>query len=65
MKGGRNNTLAARSFLILVLTSRTEVEHREWSAAMPNVEFLEKPISPRKLLGRLKAYYADAPVPPE
>ncbi len=47
-----------RQFLIFILTSRTEIEHREWSAALPNVQFLEKPVSTRKLLSRLKEYFA-------
>ena len=32
-----------RQFLIFVLTSRTEVEHREWSRNIDNLLFLEKP----------------------
>ena len=46
-----------RQFLIFILTSRTEIEHREWSAALPNVKFLEKPVSTRKLLNQLKEYF--------
>jgi CheY-like chemotaxis protein len=45
-----------RTFPILVMTSRVEREHRQWAAALPDVEFLEKPLSPRKvvdILGRL------------
>lgn len=47
-----------RRFLIFILTSRTEIEHREWSATLPNVQFLEKPVSTRKLLSQLKEYFA-------
>ena len=47
-----------RQFLIFILTSRTEIEHREWSAALPNVQFLEKPVSTRKLLGQLREYFS-------
>ena len=39
-----------RTFPILVLTSKTEIEHREWSNKMKNTFFLEKPVSIRKLL---------------
>jgi CheY-like chemotaxis protein len=47
-----------RQFLIFILTSRTEIEHREWSAALPNVKFLEKPVSTRKLLNQLRDYFS-------
>jgi CheY-like chemotaxis protein len=47
-----------RDFLIVVITARTEVEHREWSRLIPNLEFVEKPISVRKLVSRLEAYFA-------
>ncbi|MDH3714653.1 MAG: response regulator [Gammaproteobacteria bacterium] len=46
-----------RQFLIFILTSRTEIEHREWSAALSNVKFLEKPVSTRKLLNQLEDYF--------
>ncbi len=39
-----------RGFPILVLTSKTEIEHREWTRKMKNTMFLEKPVSIRKLL---------------
>ena len=39
-----------RKFPIIVLSSRTEVEHREWSQSMGNTTFLEKPVSIRKLI---------------
>jgi CheY-like chemotaxis protein len=51
-----------RNFLIVVITARTEVEHREWSRLIPNLEFVEKPISARKLVSRLEAYFADEAV---
>ena len=46
-----------RNFLIFVLTSRTEVEHREWSASIPNLRFLEKPVSMRLLMLELDNYF--------
>ena len=49
-----------RRFLIFILTSRTEVEHREWSARLHNVLFLEKPVSIHKLLAMLNAHFAAA-----
>ena len=47
-----------RKFLIMVLTSRAEIEHRQWSSAIPNLMFLEKPISIRRLVGQLEDYFA-------
>jgi DNA-binding response OmpR family regulator len=47
-----------REFLIFVLTSRTEVEHREWSSKIDNLQFLEKPVSIRKLIIKLNEYFA-------
>ena len=42
-----------RSFPIFVLTSLTGREHRSWSSEIENLNFLEKPISVRKLLAKL------------
>ncbi len=47
-----------RKFLIFVLTSRTEIEHREWSRDIDNLLFLEKPVSIRNLLEKIEAYFA-------
>ncbi len=47
-----------RQFLIFVLTSRTEIEHREWSREIPNLLFLEKPVSIRNLVEKLDGYFA-------
>ena len=41
--------LPDRKFPIFVSTSLTALEHREWSRDIPNLVFLEKPISLRKL----------------
>lgn len=46
-----------RKFLIFVLTSRTEIEHREWSRELDNLQFLEKPVSIRNLVDRLDSYF--------
>jgi len=53
-----NEYLPEREFLIFVLTSRTEIEHREWSRKIDNLQFLEKPVSIRDLVAKLDAYYA-------
>lgn len=42
--------LPNRTFPIVVLSSRTEVEHRQWSQSLSNTIFFEKPISIKKLL---------------
>lgn len=47
-----------RKFLIFVLTSRTEIEHREWSRDIDNLLFLEKPVSIRDLLEKIEGYFA-------
>ncbi len=46
-----------RDFMIILLTSRAELEHREWSREMPNLEFMEKPVSVRRLVARLQEYF--------
>ena len=45
-----------REFPILVLTSKTEIEHREWTRNIKNTMFLEKPVSIRKLIKMLDEY---------
>lgn len=45
-----------RKFPILVLTSKTEIEHREWTRNMRHTMFLEKPVSIRKLIKLLEDY---------
>ena len=42
--------ISDRKFPILVLTSKTEIEHREWTRNISGTKFLEKPVSIRKLL---------------
>ena len=44
-------------FLILVMTSMTAAEERTWVRSLPNVEFLEKPLSPRQLVARLAVHF--------
>ncbi len=50
--------LPDRKFHIIVLTSLTELEHREWSANMDKLMFLEKPVSAKKLLPMLEEYFS-------
>jgi CheY-like chemotaxis protein len=42
-----------RTFPIVVLTSRTEMEHRDWTARIGNLTFMEKPVSVRRLLSHI------------
>ena len=52
-----------RNFPILVLTSKTEIEHRDWTNKMENTFFLEKPVSIRKLLKMLEEHKkSDSPI---
>ena len=44
-------------FLVLVMTSMTASEERSWVRSLANVEFLEKPLSPRQLVARLATYF--------
>ncbi len=53
-----NAHMPKRKFLIFVLTSRTEIEHREWSRDIDNLLFLEKPVSIRNLLEKIEGYFA-------
>lgn len=42
-----------RKFPIVVLTSRTELEHRDWTRGIDNLSFMEKPVSIRKLVAHI------------
>jgi CheY-like chemotaxis protein len=50
-------------FLILVMTSMTAADEREWVRKLPNIDFLEKPLSPRQLVARLAAAFTDLSIP--
>jgi DNA-binding response OmpR family regulator len=52
---------APEPFLVLVMTSMTGAEERSWVRELANVEFLEKPLSPRQLVARLATYFAARP----
>ncbi len=49
-----------RTFPIVVLTSRTEMEHRDWTRAIDNLTFMEKPVSVRRLLSHIGSCLADS-----
>jgi CheY-like chemotaxis protein len=50
-------SMPERNFLIFVLTSRTEIEHRQWSREISNLQFLEKPVSIRELTEKLASNF--------
>ena len=54
-----------RGFLILVMTSMTAIEERDWARHLANTEFLEKPLSPRQLVARLATHFAAHGAQPE
>ncbi|MGZ5202685.1 MAG: response regulator [Telluria sp.] len=49
------------TFPILVMTSMTAAEERDWVRKLANVEFLEKPLSPRQLIARLSTLFKATP----
>lgn len=48
-----------RSFPIVVLTSRTELEHRDWTRDIANLSFMEKPVSVRRLVSIIRQSLAE------
>ena len=53
--------LPQRDFRIIVMTSMTDREHREWSGALRDAMFIEKPVSMRSLVSPLSKYFAERP----
>lgn len=52
-------TITDRQFPIFISTSLTAIEHREWSRKIPNLIFLEKPISIRKLRSAISEFVTE------
>ena len=42
-----------RTFPIIVLTSRSELEHRGWTREIDNLGFMEKPVSVKRLVATI------------
>lgn len=42
-----------REFPIFIMTARAELDHRDWARKIPNLIFMEKPLSIRKLIKTL------------
>ncbi|MEE8558630.1 MAG: response regulator [Myxococcota bacterium] len=40
--------------LIFVITSSSEIEHRDWVKEVPRAELIEKPVSPKRLIAYLR-----------
>ncbi len=49
-----------RRFPIVVITSRPEYEERAWSHDIDNLYFMEKPISPRRLVALLERHVSQS-----
>ncbi len=49
-----------RKFFIFIVTSRSEDEHREWAERLPRAEFIEKPLSLRHLISRLRHHLGES-----
>ena len=50
-----------RTFPIFVATSLTALEHRRWSGSIPNLRFVEKPVSARRLIAELNECLREFP----
>ena len=46
-----------RAFPIFIMTARAELEHRQWARSIPNLTFMEKPLSIRKLIKSLSEHF--------
>lgn len=49
--------LPDRGFPIFIMTARAEIEHRQWARSIPNLTFMEKPLSIRKLTKALNEHF--------
>lgn len=49
-----------RKFPIVVLTSRTELEHRNWTKNIDDLSFMEKPVSIRRLVSHIDRCFSRA-----
>lgn len=49
-----------RNFLIIVMTSVTERDARNWLPDIGNAEFMEKPLSPKRIIERLDDFFSPA-----
>ncbi len=53
-----NEEFPDRDFPIFVVTSLTDLAHRDWARRIANLHFLEKPVSMRRLTSQMNAALA-------
>jgi CheY-like chemotaxis protein len=53
-----NAEFPGRSFPIFVVTSLTDLAHRDWARKIDNLHFLEKPVSMRRLSSQMNTVLA-------
>ena len=51
--------LPQREFKIIIMTSMTDSEHRDWSRKMRDTLFMEKPVSMRLMVSTLAKYFGN------
>ena len=52
------NHFPERQLPIVVMTSSLETEHRDWVKNYSNLRFIEKPVSPRKIIQILDKHFS-------
>lgn len=52
------NHFPQRQVPIVVMTSSLELEHRDWVKNYSNLHFIEKPVSPRRIIHILDEYFS-------
>lgn len=53
--------LPQRDFLVIVMTSVSERDASSWLREIPRAEFMEKPLSPKRIIERLGEYFRTRP----
>ena len=56
------NHFPERLLPIVVMTSSLELEHRNWVNDYSNLHFIEKPVSPRRIIQILDRYFSAADI---
>jgi CheY-like chemotaxis protein len=54
--------LSIQPSLIIMMTSRTDRDIRTWAELYPVIEFIEKPLSMKRLLNQLTEFFTDKQV---
>lgn len=58
-----HDEIAGPKPLTLIITAKTDSELRDWAEQSGDTEYLEKPLSLRRLTARLEDYFGGAPAP--